>query len=403
MSGPLESTDAGAGGPAGARRGDVWSAASVSGPLDSTDPGVGGSSSARRGDVWSAADVSGPAGSTDPRAAGGAVSGRPGGDRRVGVVVLTTGERPRELAAALASVHRQREVTPEVVVVVNSEAPDAPDRVRAAIEAPADAAAGGGDGAAADVGGAEAKDGGAAGNARVAAKVLTPGRHLGIPEGRNLGVAAVEDSEVVLFLDDDGELVGDDVLARASAEFAVDPTLAVLSLRIVDPDTGATQRRHVPRLRVGDATRSSWVTTFLGGASVVRVSAFREAGGLPARFFYAHEETSLAWRLLDRGYRIRYAAELAMAHPATPPARHAAYYRLTGRNRVLLARQHLPAPLAVVYVLLWVVLGVARTRGGRRALLDGFVEGLRAPAVVREPISWRTVWRMTRYGRPPLL
>ena len=316
--------------------------------------------------------------------------------------MLTTGERPRELAAALASVARQRDVEVELIVVANT--PDTAaaatvreDVARAATET-TDA-----EHARAAAATADAEHAWAAGDALVAARVLTPGRNLGIPEGRNLGVAALEDSEVVLFLDDDGELIGDDVLARAAAAFAADPTLGAVSLRIVDPDTGETQRRHVPRLRVGDPTRSSWVTTFLGGASVVRVGAFREAGGLPARFFYAHEETSLAWRLLDRGYRIRYAAELAMAHPATPPARHADYHRLTGRNRVLLARQHLPAPLAAVYVLLWVVLGVARTSGGRRALLDGFAEGLRAPAVVREPISWRTVWRMTRYGRPPLL
>ncbi|MFP4634624.1 MAG: glycosyltransferase family 2 protein [Nitriliruptoraceae bacterium] len=307
-----------------------------------------------------------------------------GGRARVGVVVLTTGERPRELAAAVSSVRRQRDVEVELVVVVNSDDPQAADAVRDAA-GPARRGPLGAAGAIADT------------------AVLVPGSNLGIPAGRNLGVDALQDSEVVLFLDDDGELVGDEVLARAAGAFAADPTLGAVSLRNVDPDTGETQRRHVPRLRVGDPTRSSWVTTFLGGASLVRVDAFRAVGGLPSHFFYAHEETSLAWRLLDHGYRIRYAATLAMAHPAVAPARHATYHHLTGRNRVLLARQHLPAPLAVAYVLLWLVLGLVRSRGGRRALLGGFVAGLRERDVVREPIRWRTVWRMTRYGRPPLL
>jgi hypothetical protein len=44
----------------------------------------------------------------------------------VGCVVLTTGDRPDDLAAAVASVQRQRGVSTEVVVVLNTPA-DVPD------------------------------------------------------------------------------------------------------------------------------------------------------------------------------------------------------------------------------------------------------------------------------------
>ena len=290
---------------------------------------------------------------------------------RVGCVVLTTGERPELLAAAIASVAGQREVTTEIAVVVNA---DVPVSTIDAIE-----------------------------NLDEAVVVVAPGRNLGIPEGRNVGAERVRGCDIVLFLDDDATLVDRDTLKRAARMFEADATLGVVTMRIVDPDTGESQRRHVPRLVVGDPTRSSWVTTFLGGACIVRADAFATAGGLPGEFFYAHEETSLAWRLLDRGYRIRYTAELVVHHPGLPPARHAAYHRLTARNRVLLARKHLPMPVAVVYVGVWVALGLARARGGARNLLVGFVEGLRVSGVDRRPISWRTIARMARYGRPPLV
>jgi GT2 family glycosyltransferase len=234
-------------------------------------------------------------------------------------------------------------------------------------------------------------------------QVVTPERNLGIPEGRNVGVAALPGCELVCFLDDDAVLVGDQVLARAVARFVADASLGVITMRIVDPETGGTERRHVPRLRAGDPARSSWVTTFLGGASIVRRAGFEEAGGLPGEFFYAHEETSLAWRLLDRGYRIAYDADLAIHHPAQPPSRHEAYHRLSARNRVLLARKHLPWPLAVVYLLVWSVLSLLRSPGGRAATLGGFMEALRMTGVERAPIRWRTVVRMTRYGRPPVI
>lgn len=285
---------------------------------------------------------------------------------KVAGVILTTGERPDELAAAIDSVRRQRGVDVEVVVVRNADEDARPPEVEDGVV------------------------------------VVRPGRNLGIPGGRNLG-ARSSAGEVLLFLDDDAVLADDRLLRRALDDFAADPSLGAVSMRLVDPVTGRTERRHVPRLRVGDPARSSWVTTFLGGASLVRREAFEAAGGLPERFFYAHEETSLAWRMIDLGYRIRYAADLVVHHPGAAPSRHATYHHLTARNRVLLARMHLPAPVAVAYVLLWCGLTLVRDRAAWRASLRGWADGLRARSVVRQPIAWRTVWRLTRYGRPPLL
>lgn len=292
---------------------------------------------------------------------------------RVGVVVLTTGARPAELAAALASVEEQRGVELNTVVVVNREG---------GTDAEFSTLPGVGD----------------------SARLVLPGRNLGIPAGRNLGVAELGPCELVLFLDDDATLVGDDVLARAVEMFAADPLLGAISMRITDARTGVTERHHVPRLRVGDPRRSSWVTTLLGGATVARVAAYHEVGGLPDEFFYAHEETSLAWRLLDRGYRLRYAAELEVHHPeGEPTTRHAEFHHFTARNRVLLARKHLPLPVAVLYLAVWTVLGLLRSPGGRRETVRGFVAGMRATDVERSPIGWATVGRMIRYGRPPII
>jgi GT2 family glycosyltransferase len=286
---------------------------------------------------------------------------------RIGCVLLTTGDRPIELAEAMASTKRQIGVEVELVVVLNSEQP----RLTEEEVSPA--------------------------------RLVTPGRNLGIPGGRNLGVESLPDVDLVLFLDDDAVVAGDDVLARVVRQFEHDPTLGAITMRIVDPQTGGTERRHVPRLRAGNPTRSSWVTTFLGGATVVRREAFVTAGGLPAEFFYAHEETSLAWRLLDLGYRIRYDADLVLHHPGLPPARHAVYHRLSARNRVLLARKHLPWLVGVPYLTVWATLSLLRSAGGRSATCRGFLEGARMRPVSRQPIRWRTVVRMARYGRPPII
>jgi GT2 family glycosyltransferase len=123
-------------------------------------------------------------------------------------------------------------------------------------------------------------------------------------------------------------------------------------------------------------------------------------------FFYAHEETDLAWRLLDRGYRLEYDAAARMYHHTLPNARYDTFRHRDGRNRVLLARRNLPWPLAAIYLADWMALTIAREHARPKSLrpwFTGFAEGWRADPGRRRPISLGTAWRMTQAGRPPII
>lgn len=284
---------------------------------------------------------------------------------KLSCVILTMGDRPAELNRAIESVLAQVDDVELVVVGNGADVPGLPAGVKT---------------------------------------VLLPA-NVGVAAGRNAGVEAC-DGDVVLFLDDDGWYPDTGLAGHLSRRFAAEPRLAVLSMRVVDPEGGPGARWHVPRLRAGDPGRSSVVTVFLGGASAIRRSAFLEAGGYPALFFYGHEETDLAWRLQDRGYRLEYDAAARMCHHSLPNTRYDTFRRRDGRNRVLLARRNLPWPLALVYLADWMALNIARERGkpGRlRPWFAGFAEGWRIEAGARHPISLRTAWRMTRAGRPPVI
>ncbi|MGW1537035.1 glycosyltransferase family 2 protein [Streptomyces aureus] len=293
---------------------------------------------------------------------------------RIAVAVVTMGNRPAEVDALLTSVAKQ-DVAPARIVIIGNGCPLPEFAERLGLPG--------------EVTTIEVDD------------------NLGCPGGRNVGLSRLRefgDVDVVVELDDDGLLVDGDVLRKVRDLYAARPRLGIVGFRIAD-ENGETQRRHVPRVGAKDPMRGGPVTGFLGGGHALSMPMLAETGDWPAEFFFAHEETDLAWRAIDAGWTVLYEPELLLQHPKTSPARHAIYYRVTARNRVWLTRRRLPLALIPVHLGIWIVLTLLRTRsvGGLRAWFGGFAEGLRRSGGERRAMRWRTVWRLTRLGRPPVI
>ncbi len=282
-----------------------------------------------------------------------------------GVVVLTMGRRPDDLRQGLESVLAQRDVITDIVVVGNGWHPvDLPPGVH----------------------GHELPE------------------NVGIPAGRNAGVPEVS-GDLLFFLDDDARLARADTLARFAALLRERPDIGLIQPRVVDPTGRPAPGRWVPRLRTGDPGTPSPATSLWEGAVAIRRDVFEQVGGWPALFFYAHEGIELCWRVWEAGLVPWYAGDIEVHHPVIDPRRHAEFWRLNARNRVLLARRNLPAALRPVYAGAWAAITAARVRGraARHAWWDGFREGWRMDPGQRRPMRWSTVWAMTRAGRPPVV
>jgi GT2 family glycosyltransferase len=275
------------------------------------------------------------------------------------------GQRPDDLQRGLASLQVQQGVRLDIVVVGNGWQPvDLPDGVRS----------------------------------------LGLPENVGIPAGRNAGVPLVH-GDYLFFLDDDACLPDPMFLRTIADRFAADPKLGLVQPRVVDPSGLAAPGRWVPRLRVGDPQTPGPATSLWEGAVAIRRELLDAVGGWPDEFFYAHEGIDLVWRVWDEGYVPWYAGDLVAHHPVIDPARHDVYYRLNARNRVWLARRNLPVILEPVYVGTWIGLTLLRVRDSdsRRAWFAGLREGIRVRPAGRRRMSWRTVWRMSRAGRPPVI
>ena len=284
---------------------------------------------------------------------------------KVAAVVLSMGNRPAELEKALETLLAQEGVELDVVLVGNGWRPEGlPEGVRA----------------------------------------VHLEENVGIPEGRNIGAREAR-GDILFFYDDDAFLPTTDVLRRLAEEYATDERIAVVQPRGADPTGLPTPRRWVPHLRTGGGGAAGDVVVFWEGVCTIRRTAFEEVGGWPGHFWYGHEGIDLAYRLLDAGWRLRYRPDVVVNHPATQPTRHAVYYRMNARNRVWVARRNLPHPVAELYVAVWSAITVARVRDREKlgVWFRGLREGVREDAGDRRPMTWSTVARLSRAGRPPIV
>lgn len=284
-----------------------------------------------------------------------------------GCVVLAMGRRPDELRMALESLLVQTGVELDVVVVGNAWQPSGlPDGVRG-------------------VGLRE---------------------NVGIPAGRNAGVPHVR-GELLFFLDEDAALAEPDTLAQLARTFASDPAAGLVQLRVDPREGGAPPRDWVPRLRAGTRLESGEVTLVWEGAVAIPRRVFDAVGGWPGEFRFVHEGVDLAWRVMDAGWRVLYRGDMAALHPVpvAAPTRHGYSLYYGARNRVWLARRYLPLPLGALYVSSFALRTVPRMRtlSDMRAAARGYRDGIRGPCGKGRRLRARTLWRMTRAGRPPVI
>ncbi len=284
---------------------------------------------------------------------------------QVGAVLLTMGKRPQELQRALTSLKSQQGVTLDVVIVGNGWNP--------AEQFPTE-------------------------------KTLHLPENLGIPAGRNAGVAKVA-GEYLFFLDDDAYLDDSHTLSSLIEKLKAHHEWGLIQPRVVPEGAGEIPNRWVPRLRVGNPLESSPATTLWEGAVILRRHLFDEIGGWPENFFYAHEGIELVWQVYNHGFIGWYAADVTVRHPVINPTRHLDFYRLNARNRVWLAKRNLPFPISFIYVSAWTIISIIRMRklSSLVAWLDGFLNGIFVSAGKKQKLSWRALLALGRAGRFPII
>lgn len=208
---------------------------------------------------------------------------------------------------------------------------------------------------------------------------------------RNRGLEAAA-TEFVFPLDDDSMLICSRSLEQALAAFGEDVGVVAMPYRnVLQSETVLQTREHAHGPGFFD---------FVACSHGLRREAALDVGGYFEPFFYMGEETDLALRLADRGWRTVIAASEPIDH-LQPPARRSYAPDFYGRrNDVLFVWMRSPSQHVLQELARVIVRGMrfAILTGRKRATIDGFLAALRAiitREVSRAPVSLETYSRFT--------
>lgn len=225
-------------------------------------------------------------------------------------VVVRTHQRPAELRRTLAHLCRLPE-RPEIVVVDNGSCPR---NARAIREAAAEAGVG----------------------------LLRLSHHVGAA-ACNLAVAHVR-TPYVAFCDDD-TWWADGALERAVSIMDTCPDVGLVNGRVL---VGPEQReaKVCRRMASSQLERAGLPGTsllsFLPGAVVMRMAAFREAGGYEPRLGLGAEAVLMGLDLATIGWHMLYAPDVVVHHHPSPACRRPERQVILARNRLWVAVLRLP-------------------------------------------------------------
>lgn len=231
----------------------------------------------------------------------------------------------------------------------------------------------------------------------------------GVPASRNLAASRAS-GDLLLFVDNDAILAGPDTATTLQTLFARQPDLALAGCRIRKGDTDAEDaacwvyRRNLDRWKAIPFD----TFTFAGAGFCVRAAAYHNCGGFWEVIAYSREEEALALRLIDAGWRVAYRPEAEVRHYPDPRGRRQLIDRRTVelKNGMLIYWHAYPWPAGYLFGLLRVVTMTIRVwrrqEGPLRTLWAGWPAARhcwREQELRREPVSWRTLFRVLALHR----
>ena len=203
--------------------------------------------------------------------------------------------------------------------------------------------------------------------------------NLGVTRGRNYALQFAK-GDLIIFLDDDAVLQNKDALQQVMRSFnqpGIDAReTAIVSFKVLYYDTLQMQKNALPHKQFTKYKDEKIFFTyyFAGGAHAIKKKVLDEVGNLPDAFFYGMEEYDLSYRILDKGYCIKYDSAIVMLHKESPLGRktRSEKQRMMWVNKSTVAYTYLPLQYFLTTAIMWSVEYLRKTGFDVKGWLQGW-------------------------------
>jgi len=205
--------------------------------------------------------------------------------------------------------------------------------------------------------------------------------NLGVTKGRNYALQFAEGG-ICIFLDDDAVMGNQDALENVVKSFEAqgmdNREVAIVSFKVLYYENHQMQVNALPHKQF-DRYRdkhSFFTYFFAGGAHAIKRKVLDEVGNLPEEFFYGMEEYDLSYRIIDKGYCIKYDDSIIMLHKESPLGRKPKTdkLRMMWVNKCKVAYRYLPAWYFYSTAVMWSVQYLKETGFHASGFLKGWKE-----------------------------
>lgn len=218
-------------------------------------------------------------------------------------------------------------------------------------------------------------------NTQIPFNYIDAPNNLGVTKGRNFALQFAK-GEICIFLDDDAILQNKDALDNVLKSFDSkglnEREVAIVSFKVLYYSNLQMQVNALPHKQFDAYKNKATFFTyyFAGGAHAIQRKVLTEVGNLPEEFFYGMEEYDLSYRVIDKGYCIKYDDSIVMLHKESPLGRKPKEekLRMMWVNKCKVAYRYLPKGYFVTTSILWSIQFLKETGFNVKGFIKGWKE-----------------------------
>lgn len=198
-------------------------------------------------------------------------------------------------------------------------------------------------------------------------KYINAPENLGVSRGRNLATKFAE-GDILFYIDDDTSMKDKEVLPKIIHSFSDVNGIrkvGVVSFKVCYASNMQMQTNAFPHKKFDKyKDRHEFLTYYYAGCAHAKLKqAWSGAGEYPEDFFYGMEEYDFSFRVLDKGYCIKYDDSVVILHKESPLGRitKSDKLRMMWVNKSKVAWKYLPKKYFYSIAIMWNLFFIKKT------------------------------------------